>query len=92
MECLHTILLGPYKYLTAALMDRLSPQEKDLVMARIRAFIFSGFTVHLTGNICRYVSFCCNGLLIYIICTMHSKVKLEVSSRDIPRAPGPCRL
>ena len=42
VECLHTILLGPYKYLTGQLMERLSPVEKKEIRSRIEAFDFSG--------------------------------------------------
>lgn len=47
VECLHTILLGSYKYLTGSLMDRLTPMEKKEVIAKCRAFPSSG----LPGNI-----------------------------------------
>ncbi len=54
VECLHTILLGPNKHLTGLLMSRLAPPEKDQIMARIRAFPYSGFKGRLSYNICRY--------------------------------------
>lgn len=37
VECLHTILLGPYKYFLAELMERLQPKEKREIEARIAA-------------------------------------------------------
>lgn len=55
IECLHTILLGPVKYLLQLLMDRLNPREKDFIEARINSFEFSGFEAKLHGrSICRY--------------------------------------
>ncbi len=54
VECLHTILLGPYKYFTCALFDRLSPAVKNQIQACIRTFNYSGFRSSLSGNICRY--------------------------------------
>ena len=38
IECLHTILLGPYKYLTRTIMDNLTTEQKSEVQARIHAF------------------------------------------------------
>ena len=54
MECLHTILLGPYKYLTASLMERLTPEQKQEVKAKITAFEFSGFDKKLSTSLCQY--------------------------------------
>ena len=54
IECLHTILLGPVKYLLALLMDRLGPAQKDEIEARINSLHFSGFDGKLHGkSICR---------------------------------------
>ena len=54
IETLHTILLGPYKYLLKTTIPKLSVRQKDEVLARIRAFNFSGFRVRLIGNVVRY--------------------------------------
>lgn len=54
MESSHTILLGPYKYLLKNTIPKLSKQQKDEVLARIRAFSFSGFRVRLFGNVVRH--------------------------------------
>ena len=55
MECLHTILLGPYKYLFAELMDEMSPVQKNQISARVEAFDFSSFKSQLkSSSICRY--------------------------------------
>ena len=54
MECLHTILLGPYKYLLKDLMDQLSPAQKLEISTRIEAFSFSGFSSRLSPKICRH--------------------------------------
>ena len=54
VESLHTILLGPYKYLLKITIPKLSKKQKDEVLARIRAFNFSGFRVKLHGNVIRH--------------------------------------
>lgn len=54
VECLHTILLGPYKYLTAALMERLTPVQKHKVKGQIAAFDFLGFSKKLSTSLCQY--------------------------------------
>ena len=54
MECLHTLLLGPYKYLFAELMEQLSSKQKDEISARVESFDFSSFDSRLRGSICRY--------------------------------------
>ena len=51
VECLHTILLGPYKYLTRELMDTISPDTKQKIVARIKAFNSSGLGGKLSSNI-----------------------------------------
>ena len=50
IECLHTILLGPYKYLLAELMERLKPEEKKRIEARIEDFPHSGLPHKLYPN------------------------------------------
>lgn len=54
IECLHTILLGPYKYMVADLVGKLTPLQKEEVLARIQAFDFSDIHGTLPGSICRY--------------------------------------
>ena len=54
MECLHTILLGPYKYLMNDLMDQLSPAQKKQFAARVGEFNTSGFASKLSTNICKH--------------------------------------
>ena len=54
MEVLHTLLLGPYKYLVINIMGRLTSAQKLEVLARISSFPFSGFAIHLTRNIAKY--------------------------------------
>lgn len=51
VESLHTILLGPYKYLLKNTIPILSRRQKEEVLARIRAFNYSGFRVRLFGNV-----------------------------------------
>lgn len=54
VESLHSILLGPYKYLLKSTIPLLSDTQKEEVNARIRAFSYSGFQVRLHGNVIRY--------------------------------------
>lgn len=51
VESLHTILLGPYKYLLKSTIPTLSRGQKEEVLARVRAFNYSGFRVRLFGNV-----------------------------------------
>ena len=56
MECLHTILLGPTKYIPSNLLERLTSQEKAELEARVNGFDFSGIDGRLNGGgICRQV-------------------------------------
>ena len=43
VEALHTILLGPYKYLLHSLMGHVSSAQKEEIQARIESFNFSVF-------------------------------------------------
>ena len=62
MECLHTILLGPVKYFLTDLMDRLSPQQKRTIIAKINSFHYSGMESKISGTaICRYSVSCFGG-------------------------------
>ena len=54
VETLHTILLGPYKYLLKVTIPKFSKVQKAEILARIRAFNFSGFRVKLVGNVIQY--------------------------------------
>ena len=54
METLHTILLGPYKYLLRSLMGRQNSAVKAEIQARIRSLDFSGFEARLSYNVCRH--------------------------------------
>ncbi len=54
MECLHTLLLGPYKYLLRSTISTLSTKQKEEVLARVRAFNYSGFSCKLQGNVIRH--------------------------------------
>ena len=51
METLHTILLGPYKYLLKVTIPTLTNRQKQEVLARVRAFNYSGFDVRMFGNV-----------------------------------------
>lgn len=55
MECLHTLLLGPYKYLFDDIMHCVSQSQKDKISAKIEAFPTSAFSRRLSRNACRYV-------------------------------------
>ena len=52
LEVLHTVHLGPYKYLLKDVMKRLSREEKGQLLARLASFIYSGMESKITGNIC----------------------------------------
>ena len=52
VEVLHSILLGPYKYLLKDIMKQLDKKEKSEVLARISAFNYSGFENKLAANVC----------------------------------------
>lgn len=54
METLHTILLGPYKYLLRSFIARLSSQQKDEVQAVLSSFNFSGIKVKLGSKLFKY--------------------------------------
>lgn len=54
VETLHSILLGPYKYLLNSLMGRLSTTQKDEIQARLSAFDYSGLEYKLSYSIVRH--------------------------------------
>lgn len=54
VECLHTVLLGSYKYLFGDLMDQITAVQKDAISARIDAFPPSGIDLKLSKSACRY--------------------------------------
>ena len=52
VETLHTIWLGPNKYLLHSLMGHVSSAQKEEIQARIESFNFSGFDTKLSYNLC----------------------------------------
>ena len=66
IECLHTILLGPYKYMLRQVMENLSSVQKNEIISRFRSFPYSGFQQRLTSNVCRLVEF-----HMYTSCVCH---------------------
>ncbi len=54
VEVLHSILLGPYKYLLKTFIPRLSPTQKRQVLAKMSAFNYSGFKGKVIGNLISY--------------------------------------
>ena len=50
VECLHTILLGPVKYLLEDLINRLSAREKEILRCRINSCNFSGIDEKVNGR------------------------------------------
>ena len=54
METLHTILLGPYKYLLRMLMGRLTSVEKNHLQARLETFDFSSLQYKMSYNLIRH--------------------------------------
>ena len=54
VETLHTILLGPYKYLLRQLMSRLTTKQRNEVQAVVSSFNFSGISVKISTRICNH--------------------------------------
>ena len=54
VEVLHTVLLGPYKYLTGTVMAKLSAEQKREVQARQSCADYSGIEGRMSSNITRY--------------------------------------
>ena len=54
MEVLHTILLGPYKYLLRNLIPRLSNHQKEEIQSILEDFNFSGFKIKLGSKLVKY--------------------------------------
>ena len=54
LEVLHTLLLGPYKYLLRATMAKLSKKQCTQLSALLSAFPSSGFTSRISRNIAKY--------------------------------------
>lgn len=54
VEVLHTVLLGPYKYLTGKVMAKLSAAQKCEVLARIASVNYSGIEERISSNVTRY--------------------------------------
>ena len=54
VEALHTLVLGPYKYMLRSLMARFSPHQRKEVLAHIASFPLSGFELRLSRDISKY--------------------------------------
>lgn len=54
VEVLHTILLGPCKYFLKVVMPTLSKVQKGEILARMKSFSLSGFSVRVYGNVCQH--------------------------------------
>ena len=54
VEVLHTVLLGPYKYLLGKTMQSLKPPQKKEILAWIASFNDSGFTGCMSSNVTQY--------------------------------------
>lgn len=54
VETLHTILLGPYKYLLREFVPRLSPSQKRELQATISAFNYSGLGTNLDVKLLKH--------------------------------------
>ena len=54
LEVLHTLLLGPYKYILRATMAKLSKKQRTQLSALLSAFPSSGFTSRISRNIAKY--------------------------------------
>lgn len=53
IEILHTVLLGPVKYLLSSTIKAFSQDEKDKLHARIGSLDMSSFPAKIRGNITR---------------------------------------
>ncbi|KAL5488817.1 hypothetical protein EMCRGX_G017821 [Ephydatia muelleri] len=58
-EALHTLPLGPAKHLLREEMPLLSKGQKAEILAILKAFHTSGFSVKLYGNVCYYYQCFC---------------------------------
>ena len=58
MEVLHTILLGPVKYLLEKTMKNLSAADKKKVKAKIEAYDFSAFARSLSSSFVKNYGSC----------------------------------
>ena len=54
VEVLHTVLLGPYKYLLRKTMQACSESQKREILALVSAFNYSGFSGRLASNVTRF--------------------------------------
>ena len=54
METLHTILLGPYKYLLRSFIGRLNTKQREEIQSIVYSFNFSGFKVKLGSKLFRH--------------------------------------
>lgn len=54
VETLHTLLLGPYKYLLKDFIANLNSRQKSELQALVDSFELSGFDVKILGKICQY--------------------------------------
>ena len=54
VEVLHTVFLGPYKYLTGKVMAKLSAVQKCEIMAGIASVDYSGIEERISSNITQY--------------------------------------
>ncbi len=54
VETLHTVLLGPYKYLLKSVMPTLTSLQKQQLLAKMSTFNYSGFKGKVLGNIVSY--------------------------------------
>lgn len=54
METLHTLLLGPYKYMLRRLIPRLSPAQKREIEAILASFNFSGIANKLDVKLLKH--------------------------------------
>lgn len=54
VEVLHTVLLGPYKYLTGKAMAKLSAVQKCEILAGIAAITYSAIEERMSSNVTRY--------------------------------------
>ena len=54
VEVLHTVILGPYKYVTGTIMAKLSTEQKREVQTKLSCADYSGIKGRMSSNITRY--------------------------------------
>ena len=90
MECLHTILLGAYKYMFGDLMSTLSPDQKREISTYIEDFPSSGLDLKLSNY---YYSLIKHKIPLIVITTISCYHHLNTSTAQMVHTePKLCSL